>query len=152
MVVIVEFVEQFYHNPDYTLYTNDIEVMKYVDKFDIITYSDNNNDGDLSKIKDVYIHYIRACIVITRFIISKEYKIPFEKLDENKVVEHTKQMWKKEFKNIEDKFFEKNKNFSLSKILAIRLLLNIQLINQYVLKKCLTPMRKTRQLSLSDLA
>ena len=115
----------FYHNPDFTLYTNDVEVMKFVDKFDITTYSDEITD-DLSQVKNVYIHYIRACIIVTKFVISKEYKIPFDKLDENKVIQHTKKMWQKEYKNIDNKFFEKNNNISLSKILAVRLLLNIR--------------------------
>ena len=115
----------FYHNPDFTLYTNDVEVMKFVDKFDITTYSDEITD-DLSQVKNVYIHYIRACIIVTKFVISKEYKIPFDKLDENKVIQHTKKMWQKEYKNIDNKFFEKNNNLSLSKILAVRLLLNIR--------------------------
>jgi hypothetical protein len=115
----------FYHNPDFTLYTNDVEVMKFVDKFDITTYSDEITD-DLSQMKNVYIHYIRACIIVTKFVISKEYKIPFDKLDENKVLQHTKKMWQKEYKNIDNKFFEKSNNLSLSKILAVRLLLNIR--------------------------
>ena len=115
----------FYHNPDFTLYTNDVEVMKFVDKFDITTYSDEITD-DLSQMKNVYIHYIRACIIVTKFVISKEYKIPFDKLDENKVIQHTKKMWQKEYKNIDNKFFEKSNNLSLSKILAVRLLLNIR--------------------------
>ena len=76
--------------------------------------------------KNVYIHYIRACIIVTKFVISKEYKIPFDKLDENKVIQHTKKMWQKEYKNIDNKFFEKSNNLSLSKILAVRLLLNIR--------------------------
>jgi hypothetical protein len=115
----------FYHNPDFTLYTNDVEVMKFVDKFDITTYSDEITD-DLSQMKNVYIHYIRACIIVTKFVISKEYKIPFDKLDENKVIQYTKKMWQKEYKNIDNKFFEKSNNLSLSKILAVRLLLNIR--------------------------
>ena len=115
----------FYHNPDYNLYTNDVEVMKFVDKFDITTYSDEITD-DLSQVKNVYIHYIRACIIVTKFVISKEYKIPFDKLDESKVIKHTKKMWQKEYKNIDNKFFEKGNNLSLSKILAVRLLLNIR--------------------------
>lgn len=136
----------FYHNPDFTLYTNDVEVMKFVDKFDITTYSDEITD-DLSQVKNVYIHYIRACIIVTKFVISKEYKIPFDKLDENKVIQHTKKMWQKEYKNIDNKFFEKNNNLSLSKILAVRLLLNIR---KRLKRKKNTELSKKSSLKTSD--
>ena len=149
--------------------------MQIVDKFGLVASNSNNNSKPTSKSKinkaysytvsshvddvkegstdDCYVHFVDACLAMSRYVICKAENISFEKLRKELVDNYTRRMWLKEYPDQEvNRFFigrgsykgsesmnNKNKakceTESLSKFLERRLLTKEQKVFKERLKR-----------------
>ena len=136
----------FYLSKNQKFHTNDVEVMKLVDKFHLLATEDKKQQKKSPGIQysytfstqgpkeeEYYIHFVDACLAMSRFAISKAENISFNKLRKDMVGTYTKKMWVKQYnKETIEPFFkdseEVEKEKPLSKVLASKILLKVQKI------------------------
>ena len=111
------------------------------------------------KFKDYYVHYIEACLALSRFAVSTMCDCTFNSLRYNLVNLYTKKYWLNEFKN--DKFYisncylDKNSNLEdvkLSEYLASKILYKKALKNRisYIRQKIIEKQEQEEQKVLID--
>jgi hypothetical protein len=141
----------FYLSKNKKIYTNDKEIMKIIDKYNIKVYSpeeinENNeniknkhfytfsalnydkikNKENFSYYNDNYIHFIDACIILSQIATSKVTCVFFDKLRRSFVNQCSKKFWEKSYskENIE-KFFshdEQEQKKTYKKLLSVKIL------------------------------
>lgn len=130
----------FYLSKNKKYYTTDLEILRLVDKFNLITFEDKTgiqseklsytfsnylgNTTVTTTKKEYYVHYVDACIAISRYAVAKTQNIQFEKLRQKLVNSYTFNMWSEKFnKNEIMPIFNTNTydNFDEHNILVNRL-------------------------------
>ena len=107
----------FYLSKNKKYYTTDLEILRLVDKFNLITFEDKTgiqseklsytfsnylgNTTVTTTKKEYYVHYVDACIAISRYAVSKTQNIQFEKLRQKLVNSYTFNMWSQKFNKSE---------------------------------------------------
>jgi hypothetical protein len=144
--------QNFFFAENLKFWTYNSEIIKIVDFFGFSTkgnsiknnISNNNNEENKiskslsmkegilnngSKNIDLYdglnVHFVDACLSLSKFITSKKHSIFHDSLREKVVNKITKQMWEKKFKLKGEDFESKKKNF-LSEKLSLRILESIK--------------------------
>ena len=200
----------YYLSKNKKFHTNDIEVMKIVDKFGLIASNNSNNSNSSSNSRDnkqlrnkinktysytissqvdndndnndvqqhlhddYYVHFVDACLAMSRYVISKAENISFDKLRKDIVDGYTRKMWLKEYPDQEvNRFFIGGNNYKgnndnsninhnnnknkikgetelLSKFLASRILTKVQKIFKQRLHKARASIRQRKQQNIQD--
>ena len=130
-------------------------------------FNDSNSDDSKAnelklineKFKDYYVHYIEACLALSRFAVSTMCDCTFESLRYNLVNVYTKKYWLNEYKNdklyISNTYLEKNSNLEdvkLSEYLASKILYKKALKNRilFIRKKIIEKQEQEEQKNLID--
>ena len=118
-------------------YEKKIKILTNVNNKDNIFNDSNSEDSKVNelgnkvkeKFKDLYVHYIEACLVLSRFAVSTMCNCTFESLRYNLVNSYTKKLWINEFGNdkhyVSNSYLDNKKNneeIKLSEYLASKIL------------------------------
>jgi hypothetical protein len=137
--------KNFYFNNDLKFWTYNSEILRIVDYFNFKHVSSNNNNNNKtllttpsnkSKIlrneakkfdlyDDLEIHFVDACISLSKYVTSKKHSLFQDSLREKIVEKFTKGLWQNKFGLIREDL-EKGKNNVLSELLSTRILSKIK--------------------------
>jgi hypothetical protein len=95
------------------VFTTDIEILHVMEKFDLFSYEDKTgiqsdkfsytfsnylvNSAMTSSKNYIYVHFVDACIAISRYAVSLIHNIPIEQLRNSLVNSYTMRMWNEYF-------------------------------------------------------
>jgi hypothetical protein len=144
----------FYISKDKKFYTNDLEVSRILEYLNLTAFPDKSNiffnkqsytfsnsiiaeeEEKLIKKKEInYIHYVDACLAITKYAISKSQNVDISTLRDKKVNSYTMNYWYEYYdsSDINKIFYSKNfyeQENKISKIIANNSLIRIKHIIQ----------------------
>ena len=81
----------FYTNKDFRFFTNDLEIIRFLSKFDF--YDNVIKKENSIEFEDMQIKFVDACINLSRMVISRKHKISQQKLRQDIVKDLTLNMW-----------------------------------------------------------
>ena len=144
----------FYISKDKKFYTNDLEVSRILEYLNITAFTDKSNiffdkqsftfsnqiieeeeEHLIKKKRTNYIHYVDACLALTKYVIAKSKNVDINSLRDKKVNSYTMNYWYEyyDFRDINKIFYTKNfyeQENKLSKITANNSLINVKSIIQ----------------------
>ena len=149
----------FYISKNKKFYTNDLEVSRILEYLNLTAFPDKSNiffnkqsytfsnsiiaeeEEKLIKKKEInYIHYVDACLAITKYAISKSQNVDISTLRDKKVNSYTMNYWYEYYdsSDINKIFYSKNfyeQENKISKIIANNSLIRIKHIIQKKIQK-----------------
>jgi hypothetical protein len=124
-------IQNFFFSLNKKFWTTNMEILQIMNIFKFAFYEEkekmksgsesaiNKIDPKVSFIDDgLYIHFVDACLALSRLVVSKKNTISLDMLRENVVGKFTQKLWKKKFKNDKqvDSYFRKNQPLISEKI------------------------------------
>jgi hypothetical protein len=136
--------KNFYLSRDKKFYTTDLEVLKLTDKFKFsaaekkivsknsYTYTiSNKKEGETHSEPQedkIFIHFVDACLGLSRLLVSKKNYISYDKLREDVVGNFTKKMWTRKFDDVDYFFSGASVKEKLSEKLGIRIMKKVKIL------------------------
>ena len=158
----------FYLSKNKKFYTTDVEILRLMNKFSFVKFEDKtgitsdkfsftfsnylvNTAG--SHRKEYYIHYVDACLAISRYAVAKTQNVHFEMLRQKLVNSYTFNLWSEKFNRNEilpifnTKSYDDDDNTILINNLAPRIL---KRINTLFKKKIRTVKTKLKMATIKE--
>lgn len=136
--------KNFYLSKDKKFYTTELEVLKLTDKFKFsaaekklaqknsYTYTiSNRREGETNSEPQedkIFIHFVDACLGLSRLLVSKKNYISYDKLREDIVGSFTKKMWTRKFDDADYFFSGALVKEKLSEKLSIKIMKKVKIL------------------------